>query len=123
MTDQAIFREGDVIVTASQLVHGNNYYPLHTIKSVVFFKEPFDVKSFVINIIGALAGLAGILSFKSVCLIVGLLAVAVCGFNLYTDYNTLQNPTFVVAVTFHSGESIYIKRRSLDWAQRLHDAL
>lgn len=123
MNEQPIFQSGDVIVTSSQLVHGGNYYQLHSIKSVVFFKEPFDTKSFAINVICVLAALYGMSTFKSVCLIVGLIAVGICGFNLYNDYNDLKNPNYIVAVSFHSGESIYIRRRDLDWAQRLHDAL
>ncbi len=123
MDDQILFESGGVVVTSSKLVHGGNYYPLQSIKSVVFFKEPLDVKTLAINIVVALAGLYGIFTFKTFCLIGGLIAVSICGFNLYTDYKDITNPTFVVAVTFHSGESIYIKRRDMAWAQKLHDTL
>jgi hypothetical protein len=123
MNDQPIFQDSDVIVTSSKLVHGNNDYPLPSIKSVVFFKEPLDVKGLVINAVIALAGLYAISWFSSVCVIIGLIAVGVCGFNLYNGYKDITNPTYVVAVTFHSGESIYIKKRNMALAQKLHDTL
>jgi hypothetical protein len=90
---------------------------------VVFFKEPLDVKGLLINAAIALVGLYGIFRFSSICVIVGLIAVGVCGFNLYNDYNDITNPTYIVAVEFHTGESIYIKRRDMAWAQKLHDTL
>jgi hypothetical protein len=71
----------------------------------------------------ALVGVVSILTFKAVCAIIGLLAAGICGFNLYGFYQDITNPTFVVAVEFHSGESIYMKRRNPDWARRVHDAL
>ena len=123
MNDQALFQDGNVIVTSSILVHGNNHYPLSSIKSVVFFKEPLDVKGLLINAAVALAGLYGISTFSSVGVIVGLIALGICGFNLYGGYNDITNPTYIVAVDFHNGDSIYIKKRNLAWAQKLHDTL
>ena len=123
MNDQPLFQDSDVIVTSSMLVHGNNHYPLSSIKSVVFFKEPLDIKGLFINAAIALAGLYGIFTFSSVCVILGLIAVGVCGFNLYHAYIDITNPKYVVAVEFHTGESIYLKRRDMAWARRLHDTL
>lgn len=123
MNDQPLFQDSDVIVTSSMLVHGNNHYPLSSIRSVVFFKEPLDIKGLFINAAIALAGLYGIFKFSSVCVILGLIAVAVCGFNLYHSYIDITNPKYVVAVEFHTGESIYLKRRDMAWARRLHDTL
>jgi hypothetical protein len=123
MNDQALFQDSDVVVTTSQLVHGSNHYPLQSIKSVVFFKEPLDIKGLLINAAIALAGLYGILTFSTFGVIAGLIAVGVCGFNLYNGYNDIKNPTYIVAVEFHSGESIYIKKRDMAWARKLHDAL
>lgn len=123
MNDQPVFQDSDVIVTSSKLVHGNNHYPLASIKSVVFFKEPLDVKGLVINAAIALVALYGILTFSSICVIIGLIAIAVCGFNLYNSYKDITNPTYIVAVEFHTGESIYIKKRDIALAQKLHDAL
>jgi hypothetical protein len=123
MSDAAIYQDSDVTITSSQLVYQNDYYPLHSIKSVVSFKEPLDVKGLAINAVLAVGALIAIFSFKAICAIVGLLALGVCGFNLYTLYQDMTNPTFVVAVTFHSNKSIYMKRRSAEWARRVHDAL
>jgi hypothetical protein len=123
MNDQPLFQDSDVIVTSSIFVHGNQHYPLTSIKSVVFFKDPLDVKGLVINAVIALVGLGGILTFRSVCAIIGLIALGICGFNLYNFYIDITNPEYIVAVTFHAGESIYIKRRDLAWAQKLHDTL
>jgi len=108
MNDQPLFQDSSVIVTSSMLVHGNQHYPLPSIKSVVFFKEPLDVKGLVINAVIALVGLGGILTFRSVCAIIGLIALGICGFNLYHAYVDFTNPEYVVAVEFHTGESIYI---------------
>lgn len=123
MNDQPMFQDSDVTVTSSTLVHGNNNYPLPSIKSVVFFKEPLDVKGLMINAVIALVGLVGILTFRSVCAIIGLIAVGICGFNLYNDYKDTTNPTYIVAVTLHSGESIYIKKRNMVSARKLYDTL
>lgn len=123
MSDEAIYQDSDVTITATQLIYQNNYYPLHTIKSVVYIKEPLDIKGLMINAVCAIAGLVSILTFKAVCAIVGLLAVGICGFNLYGFYQDITTPIFIVAVEFHSGKSLYMKRRSLDWARRVHDAL
>ena len=123
MDDQPLFQDSDVIVTSSMLVHGNNHYPLPSIKSVVFFKEPLDVKGLFINAAIALAGLYGISTFSTIGVILGLIAVGVCGFNLYNGYNDITNPTYIVAVEFHTGESIYLKKRDMAWAQKLHDTL
>lgn len=46
MNDQVLFQDADVTVTPTQLVYRNNHYPLQSIKSVVYFKEPLDVKAF-----------------------------------------------------------------------------
>src|SRR5260370_37864172 len=123
MNDQPMFQDSDVTVTSSILVHGNNHYPLSSIKSVVFFKEPLDVKGLLINAVIALLGLSGILTLRAFCAIIGLIAVGICAFNLYHAYVDITNPTYIVAVTFHSGESIYIKRRDMAWAKKLHDTL
>jgi hypothetical protein len=123
MSDVAIYQDSDVTITSTQLVYQNNYYPLQSIKSVVYFKEPLDVKGLIINAALAVGAVIAILTFKAICAVVGLIAVAICGFNLFGFYKDIQNPVFVVAVEFHSGESIYMKRRSLDWARRVHDAL
>ena len=123
MNDQIFFQDSDAIVTSSQFVHGGNHYPLDSIKSVVFFKEPLDIKGLLINAAIALAGLWGIFTFSTFGVIAGLIAVGVCGFNLYSGYNDINNPMYIVAVDFHTGESIYIKRRDLAWVKKLHDAL
>jgi len=123
MTDQPLFQDSDVVVTSSMLVHRNNHYPLASIKSVVFFKEPLDVKGLVINAAIALVGLGGILTFRSVCAIIGLVALGICAFNLYNFYIDITNPEYIVAVEFHTRESIYIKRRDMAWARKLHDTL
>jgi len=123
MSEAAIYQDSDITITSAQLVYQNNYYPLQSIKSVVYFKAPLDVKGLIINAVLAVGAVIAILTFKAICAVVGLIAVAICGFNLYGFYQDIQNPMFVVAVEFHSNESIYMKRRSLDWARRVHDAL
>jgi len=123
MSDAGIYRDSDVTITSTQLVYQNNYYPSHSIKSVVYFKEPLDVKGLVINAVLAIGALIAIFSLKAICAVVGLFALAVCGFNLYSFYRDSTNPTYVVAVTFHSNESLYMKRRSAEWARRVHDAI
>jgi len=123
MSDAAIYQDSDITITSTHLIYQNNYYPLHSIKSVVYFKEPSDVKGLIINAVVALGAVIAIFSFKAICAVVGLLALLVCGFNLYGFYRDSANPTYVVAVTFQSNESIYMKRRSAEWARRVHDAL
>lgn len=118
-----IYQDSDVTITATQLNYQNNYYPLSTIKTVVYFKEPLDVKGLIINAVLALGALIAIFSFKAVCAVIGFIALGIGGFNLYGFYQDITNPTFVVAVEFHSGKSIYMKRRSAEWARRVHDAL
>src|SRR5947209_20329134 len=107
MSDEPIYQDSDVTITAAQLRYQNNYYPLSSIKSVVSFKEPLDVKGLVINAAFAVAGLVSILTLKALCAIVGLLAAGIGGFNLYGFYQDISSPVFVVAVDFHSGQTLY----------------
>ena|ERR1051326_902209 len=124
MSDEAIYQDSDVTITATELRYRNNPYPLSSIKSVVYFKEPLDVKGLVINVIFVVAGVVCILTLKAFCAIVGVLAAGIGGFNLYGFYQDITNPTFVVAVDFrHSSETLFMKRRSADWARRVHDTL
>lgn len=123
MSDRPLFQDSEAVVTSSMFVYQNNQYPLPSIKSVVFFKEPLDVTSLVINAVIALVGLVGILTFSTICVLVGLIAVGICGYNLYNDYIDITDPNYVVAVTPHVGESIYIKKRNMKWVRELHDAL
>ena len=123
MSSQPLFQYGDVIVTSSILVHGHNHYQLSSIKSVVFFKEPLDVKGLLINAVVALAGLFMIFTCFPIGLIIGLIAIGLGGFNLYSFYNEATNPTYVVAVEFHTEKSIYIKIRDMTQAMKLHDTL
>ncbi len=122
MSDQIFFQADNVLVTSSKLVYGSNYYPLGAIKSVVYFKNSLDISGLLINAVFFLAGIYGIFTFSTVGIILGLIAVVICGYNLKNFYAEMQNPTFTVAVGFHSGESLYINcGRNL--AKELHDAL
>ena len=77
----------------------------------------------LINAVIFLVGLGGVFTFKIFCVGIGILAMAICGYNLYNDYIDIKNPNYIVAVTPHSGESIYIKKRDAAWARELHDTL
>lgn len=123
MNDQPLFQDSDVTVTSSILVYRNDHYQLPSIKSVVFFKEPLDVKGLLINAAIVLVGLFGIFTFYSACAILGLIAIGICGFNLYSFYTDITNPTYIVAVSFHTGESLYIRKRDMEGSQKLHDTL
>ena len=123
MNDQPLYQDSDIVVTSSILVYRNNHYPLTSIKSVVFFKEPLDVMGLLINAVILLVGLFGIFTFYIICVGIGLLAVVICGYNLYNDYIDITNPNYTVAIELHSGESVYVKRRDMAWAQKLRDTL
>lgn len=123
MNDQILFEDGNVLITSTKLVYGGNYYPLGSIKSVVYFKLSLDISGLLMNAVFFLAGIYGIFTFSTVGLILGLIAVIVCGFNLKNFYAEIQNPTYIVAVDFHSGESISIKTGGKNSAKKLHDVL
>ncbi|MCX6168661.1 MAG: DUF6232 family protein [Ignavibacteriales bacterium] len=123
MEEQNLFDEGGVLVTRTKLSYENKYYQLSSIKSVLFIKEPFDVKGLLINLLVAIAGLYGILTFSTIGLILGLIGLGIGGFNLKGFYQDFTDPVYIVCVDLHSGETIYIKRRNLDFAKRLTDIL
>jgi hypothetical protein len=123
MAGDELFRDADVVVTTKKLVHGANYYPLVSIKSVVYFKDELDVKGLIINAAIAIAGLYGLATLSTLGVILGLIAVAVCGFNLKGFKEDITNPEYTVAVELHAGESVYLKKRDSEWARRLYDVL
>lgn len=122
MNDQIFFQGGNIVVTSTKLIQGSTYYPLGAIKSVVYFKNSLDVQGLLINAVFFLAGIYGIFTFSTLGLILGGIAVFIGGYNLKNFYTEIQNPTYVVSVGFHSGESLYIDC-DRDTAKELHDAL
>jgi hypothetical protein len=123
MASNELFSGGGVVVTTSKLVDGANYYPLVSIKSVVYFKDELDVKGLIINAAITIAGFYGIATLSALGVILGLIAVGVGGFNLKGFKEDITNPEYIVAVEFHSGESVYLKKRDSEWARRLYDVL
>lgn len=123
MTGNELFSGGGVVVTTTKLVDGANYYPLESIKSVVYFKDELDVKGLIINAAIAIAGLYGIATLSTLGVILGLIAIGISGFNLKGFKEDITNPEYTVAVTFHRGESVYLKKRDSKWARRLYDVL
>jgi hypothetical protein len=123
MASNELFSGGGVVVTTTKLVDGANYYPLVSIKSVVYFKDELDVKGLIINAAIAIAGLYGIATLSALGVILGLIAVGVGGFNLTGFKEDIMNPEYTVAVTFHTGKSVYLKKRDSEWARRLYDVL
>lgn len=123
MSDSAIYQDADITITSTQFVYQSNHYPLQSIKNVVWYKEPLHVRGLVINILLAAFAVLGISTFEVQPAVVGLLMAAVSGSNLYGLYHDIHDPVFVVAVEFHSNESIRMKRRSLEWARGVYDAL
>jgi hypothetical protein len=123
MASNELFSGGGVVVTTTKLVDGANYYPLVSIKSVVYFKDKLDVKALIINAAIAIAGLYGIATLSTLGVILGLIAIGIGGFNLKGFKEDITNPEYTVAVTFHRGESVYLKKRDSEWARRLYDVL
>jgi hypothetical protein len=123
MNDNLLYQDSDVTITPTVFVNGRDHYPLTSIKSVVYFKEPLMIQALLANVAIILVSLYGIFTFYTFCIIVGLLAILLCGYNLYNDYIDITNPNYMVAITLHTGESIYIKRRDLAWAKRVYETL
>lgn len=123
MASNELFSGGGVVVTTTKLIDGASYYPLDSIKSVVYFKDELDVKGLIINAALAIAGLYGIATLSTLGVILGLIAIGIGGFNLKGFKEDITNPGYTVAVTFHRGESVYLRKRDSKWARRLYDVL
>jgi hypothetical protein len=123
MEEQILFNEGGVLVTHTKLSYENKFYQLSSIKSVLFIKEPFGVGGFLLNIVVAIAGAYGILTFSAIGLFLGLIGLAIGGINVKNMYRDIKDPVYIVCVDLHSGETIYIKKRNSDFAKRLTDVL
>jgi hypothetical protein len=123
MEENSLFDESGVLVTRTKMSYEGKDYQLNSIKSVLYIKEPFSVSDFLINIAITIAGLYGIFTFSTVGLILGLIGLGIGGFNVRNMYRDIKDPVYIVCVELHSGESIYIKQRSLDFAKRLTDVL
>ena len=93
------------------------------IKKVGFFKMPLEVKTGLINLAVAIAGLYGIFTFSTIGLILGLIGLGIGGFNVWNIYGYIKSPEYIVFVELHSGESVRISQRDIDFASRLTDVL
>ncbi len=123
MEEQILFDESGVKLTPVTLYYDNKKLSLSSIDSVLYIKEPFSVRDLIINVVLAIAGLIGIFSFKMVWLIIGIIALAIGGFNSKNMIRDIKDPIYIVCVKLHSGESVYIERRSIDFANKLTNAL
>jgi hypothetical protein len=70
-----------------------------------------------------IAGLYGIFTFSTVGLILGLIGVGIGGFNVINMIKDLKEPTYIICVELHSGKSVYIKSKNLDFVKRLTNCL
>ena len=117
---EELFNNGTTIVTTSTLKHRVQSIPIRTITKVSDFKMPLEVKNFLINAAFAVLGLVGIFTFKTIWVIIGLIALGIGGFNVY-DISTRSH--YMVVVEFASGERLKFDFPKIEKAIELRDAI
>jgi hypothetical protein len=117
---EEFFNNGTTTVTVSTLKHRAQSYPIGTISKVSDFKMPPEIKNFIINGIVGIIGLVGIFSFKSVWVILGLLATGIGGYNVY---DILTRAHYMVIVEFSNGERLEFDFPKVETAIELRDAI
>ena len=117
---EEFFNNGTTTVTASTLKHRAQSYPIRTISKVSDFKMPTEIKNFIINGIVGVLGLAGIFSFKTIWVILGLIAAGIGGYNVY---DIITRAHYMVIVEFSNGERLEFDFPKVETAIELRDAI
>ena len=117
---EELFNNGSTIVTMATLKYRAQSYPISTIVKVSDFKMPPEIKGFIINGIIGFLGLVGIFSFKTIWVIVGLIAVGIGGWNCY---DIIKRAHYMVIVEFSNGEKINFDFPTRETAIELRDAI
>jgi hypothetical protein len=117
---EELFNDGTTIVTTSTLKHRAQSYPIRTITKVSDFKMPLEIKNFAINAGLGVLGLVGIFTFKTIWVVLGLIALGVGGWNVY-DISTRSH--YMVIVEFSNSEQLEFDFRKVETAIQLRDAI
>jgi len=114
------FNDGSTIVTAATIKHHAQSYPIRTIVKVSDFKMPPEIQNFIINGVVAVLGFVGLFTFKTMWVVIGLIGIAVGGFNCY---NIIKVPHYIVIVEFSNGEKLDFDFPEIEKAVALRDAI
>lgn len=117
---EELFNNGTTSVTASILKHRAQSIPIRTIIKVSDFKMPLEIKTFIINVGFGVLGLVGIFTFKTIWVIIGLIALGIGGYNVY-DISTRSH--YMVIVEFSNGEKLNFDFPKAETAIALRDAI
>lgn len=117
---EELFNDGITIVTPSTLKHRAQSYPIRTITKVSDFKMPLEMKNFAINAGLGVLGLVGIFTFKTIWVVLGLIALGIGGWNVY-DISTRSH--YMVIVEFSNNEQLEFDFRKVETAIQLRDAI
>ena len=117
---EELFNDGITIVTTSTLKHRAQSYTIRTITKVSDFKMPLEMKNFAINAGLGVLGLVGLFTFKTIWVVLGLIALGIGGWNVY-DISTRSH--YMVIVEFSNNEQLEFDFRKVETAIQLRDAI
>ena len=107
-------------ITPATLTVGGATYPLRNVANVVVpIQQPLMLKSDLINIIVAIAGLIAFFQFSIGWMIFGAIAMAIGGFNVRSEFHR----PWMVFVTMTDGTEIKLQRKDQNATQQMYTAL
>jgi hypothetical protein len=118
--NQPLFEDNRCRVTFTTLEIGPTTYPMNKVGSVMQpLQLDFPLGGFLINALLALFGLALMATFSAGGLVVGLIFMAIGGFNIKSMF---ERPWWV-NVTFTTGEELRISRKQKEVVEDIYRAL
>lgn len=120
--NDVLFQKDNILVTEKTFEQGGHSYPVRNISKVVDYHIwNLDFGGTFVNVGIFIAGIAGLAIDFIGCKIVGLIGIAVGGFNIY---NMIKTPkTYYVKLDFVSGEEVEVKYDDEETAKRLRRAV
>ncbi|MEI6143387.1 MAG: SHOCT domain-containing protein [Mariniphaga sp.] len=115
-----LYNDGSIVVTMSTIKYRAQSYPIRTIDKISDFKMEPEIKNFIINLVVGIAGIYGIFTFKTVWVIIGLIALGIGGYNCY---DIITRAHYMVIVEFSNGEKFEFDFPEEETAIILRDAI
>lgn len=115
-----MFQRGAIRITDDRLEYGGSTYPLDLIESAVSFQMPFEFGGMAINAVLAFAGLWGLTFFNLWGVGLGVIAIAIGGFNLYNGFLKREH---YLSVDLHNGQTVRISSTDGDLIRDAYNAL
>jgi len=119
-TSAVLYEDSFYKITPVTLQVGGVTYPLRNVANVVVpFQQPLMLKSDLINLGVAIAGLIAFFQFSIGWMVFGVIAMAIGGFNIRSEFHR----PWMVFVTMMDGTEIKLQRNDQDATQQIYTAL